>query len=33
VALHTHISPRSWTVGPLVAAVQRPSLTTLTWTT
>jgi hypothetical protein len=26
VALHTHISSEGWTIGPLVAAVQRHSL-------
>jgi hypothetical protein len=31
--LHTHISPKGWTIGPLVAAVQRHSLTPSTWTT
>jgi hypothetical protein len=29
-ALHTHISPGGWTIGPLLAAVQRHSLTTST---
>jgi hypothetical protein len=31
VALHTHISSGGWTVGMLVAAVQRHNLTLLTW--
>jgi hypothetical protein len=31
VALHSHISPGRWTVGLLVATVQRRSITTLTW--
>jgi hypothetical protein len=29
--LHTHISPGEWTVCPLVAAVQRYHLISLTW--
>jgi hypothetical protein len=33
VALDAHISPGGWTIGPLVAAVQRRSLTTSIWTT
>jgi len=36
MAFHTHISSRIWTVGPLVAAVQRYRLTPskrITWTT
>jgi hypothetical protein len=31
MVLHAHISPGGWTIGPLVAAVQRQSLTPLTW--
>jgi hypothetical protein len=30
--LHAHISPRGWTEGPLVAAVQGRSVTPSTWT-
>jgi hypothetical protein len=33
VALHTHISPRGWTIGLLVTAVQRRSLNPMTRTT
>jgi hypothetical protein len=33
VAVHTHISSRECTVGPLVATVHRRSLTPSTWTT
>jgi hypothetical protein len=33
VALQTRISPGGWTIGPLVAAVLRHSLTLSTWTT
>jgi hypothetical protein len=33
VALHTHISSGRWTIGMLVATVQRHSLIPLTWTT
>jgi hypothetical protein len=32
VALHTHVSFLDWTIGLLVAAVQRHSLTPSTWT-
>jgi hypothetical protein len=32
VVLHTHISPGGWTIGPLVAAVHRHSLTQSIWT-
>jgi hypothetical protein len=32
VALHTHISSGGWTIGPFETAVQRHSLTPLTWT-
>jgi hypothetical protein len=32
-ALHTHVAPGRWTIGPLVAAVQSHSLTSSTWTT
>jgi hypothetical protein len=32
VALHVHTSPGGWTIGPLVAAVQRHTLTPSTWT-
>jgi hypothetical protein len=32
MVLHAHISPGGWTVGPLVAAVRRHSLTPLTLT-
>jgi hypothetical protein len=31
--IHTHISPEGWTIGPLVATVQRHSLTPSTWRT
>jgi hypothetical protein len=33
LGLHTHTSWGGWTMGPLVAAVQRHILTPLTWTT
>jgi hypothetical protein len=33
MALHAHISPGWWTVGPLVAAVQRHILTPPAWAT
>jgi hypothetical protein len=32
MAVRIHVSPVGWTVGPLVAAVQRHSLTPLSWT-
>jgi hypothetical protein len=32
LALHDHMSSGGWTVGPLLAAVQRHSLTSPTWT-
>jgi hypothetical protein len=31
MVLHAHISPGGWTIGPLVAAVQRRGLTPSTW--
>jgi hypothetical protein len=31
VALHTHVSSRGWTIGPLVAVVLRHRLTPLIW--
>jgi hypothetical protein len=31
MAIHAHVSPGGWTIGPLVAAVQRRSLTPSTW--
>jgi hypothetical protein len=33
VALHTHVTAGGWTIGPLMEAVQRHSLTPSTWTT
>jgi hypothetical protein len=33
MALHIHISPGGWKIGPLVAAVQRHLLTPSIWTT
>jgi hypothetical protein len=33
MALHKHISPGGWTIGPLVAAVQRHNLAPSTWRT
>jgi hypothetical protein len=33
MAVHTHISPVRWTIGPLVAAIHRHSLIPSTWTT
>jgi hypothetical protein len=30
---HSHISPGKWTIGPMVAAVQRHRLTPSTWAT
>jgi hypothetical protein len=31
IVLHAHKSPGEWTIGPLVAVVQRHSLTSWTW--
>jgi hypothetical protein len=33
VALHSHVSPLGWTIGPFVDVVQKRSLTPWTWTT
>jgi hypothetical protein len=32
VTLHTHVSSGGWTIGPLVAAVQRRNLSSSLWT-